>query len=68
MHKADIEFVTYAEGRNTEYGVFTISPMKIKFGIVEIVGTHGWTMLIVTVVEEDTVPLYTEFDVYVPVT
>jgi hypothetical protein len=41
VHKADIEFVTYAEGRNTEYGVFTISPMKIKFGIVEIVGTHG---------------------------
>jgi hypothetical protein len=40
----------------------------LKLGIDEIVGTHGCTILIVTVVDEKAVPMFVEFNVYVAVT
>ncbi len=60
--------MTYVEARKTEYGVVRVSPFWLKLGIDEIVGTHGCTKFIVTVVDEKAVPMYNEFNVYVAVT
>ncbi len=60
--------VTYVDARKTEYGVVRVSLFWLKLGIDEIVGTHGCTILIVTVVDEKAVPMFVEFNVYVAVT